>query len=58
MDFKVDKQKALELAKEIGLDVSFDSKNPDVIIDLLEHKDFNNFFSELKSHELTYLVFL
>lgn len=47
MDFKVDKQKALELAKELGLDVSFGSENPGVIMDSGEHKDFNDFFPEI-----------
>ncbi|MEC1718770.1 hypothetical protein [Schinkia azotoformans] len=47
MNFKVDKQKALELAKELGLDVSFGSKNPGVIMGSGEHKDFNDFFPEI-----------
>lgn len=50
MNFKVDKQKALDLAKEMGLNISFDSKNPGVIMNSegnKEQKQFRDFFPEL-----------
>lgn len=47
MDFQIDKQKALELAKEIGLEIFFDDKKSGVIMETGEHKDFVEFFPEL-----------
>ncbi|MGD6968744.1 hypothetical protein ACQCVP_20200 [Rossellomorea vietnamensis] len=50
MKFQVDKQKALDLAKEMGLNISFDIKNPGVIINSKgskQQKQFKDFFPEL-----------
>lgn len=47
MIYKIDKQKAFALAKELGLKISFDSDKPGVIMKSGKQKDFAEFFPEL-----------
>jgi len=52
MNFKIDEEKVFNLAKGMGLTISFGSKNPGVTIisdGKKERKDYTGFFPELKS---------
>jgi hypothetical protein len=58
-DFNLDRQKALELATELGLEVSFDSEKPGVYI--LNNGDetfykFQDFFPEIFNYTLDVYV--
>lgn len=52
MEFKIDKQKALDLAQEMGLNVTFNAEVPGVTCESasrIEHKKFEDFFPELEN---------
>lgn len=52
MEFKIDKQKAIKLAEQMGLNVSFNSSNPGVILKSeseTKHKKFVDLFPELNT---------
>lgn len=58
-DIYLDKQKALDLAKELGLEVSFGSDKPGVYISnngTEEFYRFQNFFSELFNFDLDFHI--